>query len=253
MPPASEQDSIASVGKSGSREVVGVRPTVERRILRRMSNREQPARPETSGTSSAAAPARNLELKVRCSAEDLSEVRHRLMTPRPTTSTRLSQIDHYFGTRHGRLKLRVITPDAGASAAELIAYTRPAIAGSRWSDYHRLAIPTSMAKELANALTQTLGLESRVAKQREVIITGQTRVHLDIVDRLGAFVELETLIGEQSEAEARDEHAATAARLGLERFPAMAGSYADLLVEANDTEKTASTWATVDEEREERA
>ena len=172
----------------------------------------------------------NLEVKVRCLAEDLADVRERLVAA-GAQLTALRQVDTYFAVPLGRLKLREIAgPSATERAAELIGYTRPDLAGARWSAYDRVPIAPDDTPALKRALTATIGPRAVVVKSREVGLLGRTRVHLDRVDGLGCFVELETVVvlGED-DAGVERELAEVVGLLGLDRFPAVAGSYADLI------------------------
>ena len=79
-------------------------------------------------------------------------------------------------------------------------------------------------------MTRTIGVRVVVDKVREVIISRHTRIHLDQVESLGRFVELETVIGDDlSDAEAERELAEVVALLGIDGMPAIGGSYSDLL------------------------
>jgi adenylate cyclase class IV len=174
--------------------------------------------------------SRNLELKVCCPEAGWTDVRVRLLSS-GTRLTALRQIDTYFAVPRGRLKLREIAgPGDGERAAELIGYTRPNLAGARWSHYERVPIAPSDAPALIRALTATIGLRVVVAKTREIALLGRTRVHLDRVDDLGNFVELETVIApDDPETGAEAELAAVVATLGLDRFVVVPGSYAELV------------------------
>lgn len=183
-------------------------------------------------------PSHNLELKVKVEPARLDAIQDHLAS----TGTRLhsmQQRDTYFAVPHGRLKVRQIVPDAGYPTAELIAYSRPDQTGRRWSTYHRVPVDPEQAPSLIAALIATVGLRRVVAKQRLVGLLQRTRVHLDRVDGLGAFIELETMIeaGER-DAAAAAELAEIAATIGIdpERDEIVAGSYADLLApeRAND-------------------
>jgi adenylate cyclase len=74
-----------------------------------------------------------------------------------------------------------------------------------------------------------------VEKRRRLYLWGNTRIHLDRVAALGPFVELETVVehfpgtAAERQAAAESEHRRVIALLGLDQFPAIAGSYGDLL------------------------
>jgi predicted adenylyl cyclase CyaB len=173
-------------------------------------------------------PRRNLELKVRLPAKGLAAVRARIEALGVAVE-RLCQHDRYFTVPEGRLKLRTISYDTESSRAELIAYRRPDTDGSRWSSYRIAPLDPAEVAPLAAALEHVMPVLVEVRKRRDVAMLGATRIHLDVVEELGAFVELETVIGEQADNEAEREHREVIERLGLDAWPAEAGSYSDLL------------------------
>lgn len=179
--------------------------------------------------SSPATDRRNLERKVRVPPERLAGIRAALVADGVALVTEM-QVDRYFDVPAGRLKLRAITEHTGSSRAELIGYRRPDLAGSRWSDYRIAPLAAEQAEPLAATIARAAPLVVEVRKRREIGIVGATRVHLDIVDGLGAFVELETVIGGQDDADAEREHRVVLARLGIEGLPAEPASYSDLLL-----------------------
>ena len=65
-------------------------------------------------------------------------------------------------------------------------------------------------------------------KQRELWLFGDTRIHLDRVMNLGAFVELETVIRNQTEREAWMEHQSVKEAIGIMERDLIAESYSDL-------------------------
>ena len=185
------------------------------------------------------APSRNLELKVKCEPAALEAARARL-TDAGIVLRSLRQVDTYFCTGRGRLKLRETDSDDGPPTAELIAYARPNEAGPRWSDYRIVPIAIAQAPMLKAVLAEAVGLQVVVTKIRQVARHRRTRVHLDVVEDLGAFIELETVVGDGPDAAAEAELAEVAALIGLHRPGAadgadvVAGSYADLLLAAGD-------------------
>jgi len=171
---------------------------------------------------------RNLELKVACDPAAYAHARAVAASLAPVA--RLWQRHTYFATPRGRLTLREIRRADAPAAAELIGYDRPDDAAARWSIYHRATIAADEVAALTAALATTIGIRIVVEKTRDVAVTGRTRIHLDEVAGLGAFVELETVIDEMvGDHGAADELAAVARALGIDAFPAIAGSYSDLL------------------------
>lgn len=112
------------------------------------------------------------------------------------------QVDTFWNTQNGWLKLREVASESDSVRAELIGYRRSAESSeARPSDYHIVEIDQPAA--LKAALDSTLGRIGVVEKQRELWIWRQTRVHLDQVHGLGAFVELETVLRDVDEPEGR--------------------------------------------------
>jgi adenylate cyclase class IV len=141
----------------------------------------------------------------------------------------MRQIDTYFAVPRGRLKLRQIAGPGEVGSAELIGYARPDVAGARWSAYDLVPVAPDDVPALKRALAATVGIRAVVTKEREVGVLRRTRVHLDNVEGLGCFVELETVVAAgDDEAGAAGELADVAALLGLEGLEPIAGSYAEL-------------------------
>jgi hypothetical protein len=66
--------------------------------------------------------------------------------------------------------------------------------------------------------TKTLGVTGVVKKTRTLYLIGQTRVHIDEVEGLGTFVELEVMLGVgQSEVEGRTIAEALMAQFGIDK------------------------------------
>lgn len=170
---------------------------------------------------------RNLELKIACDAEAFAQIQQRARALGP--SFVLSQRDTYFAVPSGRLKLRELD-DGNAKSAELIGYSRPDVEGARWSSYYRAQFSPREIAPIKAMMERTIGVRVVVSKVREVIAYRRTRVHLDHVEHLGHFVELETVTGDDvSDSEAELELAEVMEKLGLDQFAAVAGSYSDLM------------------------
>ena len=136
----------------------------------------------------------------------------------------IHQDDTFFAVPHGRLKLRVF----GDGSGELIHYLRTDVLGPKRSDY--VLAPVPEPESLREALTRACGLLGRVRKARILVLVGPTRIHLDRVDGLGDFLELEvTLAAGQSEAEGTAIAHALMARLGVQPDHLVQGAYLDLL------------------------
>lgn len=175
--------------------------------------------------------ARNVEAKLR--VESLEEVRNRAEDLAETGSTRLHQTDWFFPVATGRLKLRVehrpdpATADTG-TRAELIAYQRNNDSVARISDY--LRCPVADADLQRNVLQQALGTGPVIRKHRELFRVGRTRIHLDQVESLGCFVEIEVVLGDGEPAQSGlQEYDRITQALGLAEAVVEPVAYADLL------------------------
>lgn len=105
----------------------------------------------------------------------------------------LWQRDTYFAVRRGRLKLREQRP--GGSC--LIQYDRADERRQRLSAYRIAAI--GEPAELLAVLDASLGVELTVTKRRRLFVWQSVRIHLDEVDDLGSFVELEAVAPPESD------------------------------------------------------
>ncbi len=136
----------------------------------------------------------------------------------------IHQTDTFFRTSKGRLKLR----EFGDGRGELIAYARPDVSGPKVSDYRiaKTDEPTSLRETLAAAL----GVAGVVRKRRTLYLVGQTRVHVDRVEGLGDFMELEVVLREGQSPEEGDAIARELmCELGVTQADLVEGAYVDLL------------------------
>jgi adenylate cyclase, class 2 len=75
--------------------------------------------------------------------------------------------------------------------AELISYRRADRDGPKVSNYR--IVPVVDPEATAAALADALGVRAVVEKARRLLLWKNVRIHLDTVDRLGTFVELEAV------------------------------------------------------------
>lgn len=166
--------------------------------------------------------ARNIEVKARIDGVPALLPRARALADGDAVT--IDQDDTFFSVPHGRLKLRQFAD----GSAELIHYHRADSADAKASDYVRVSVPDAAA--LREALTRACGQQGRVRKCRLLLMTGRTRIHLDRVEGLGDFMELEVVLREgEPESAGVVEAEALMQALGLAHAPRLAGSYWDLL------------------------
>ncbi|MEW5829452.1 MAG: class IV adenylate cyclase [Chloroflexota bacterium] len=164
----------------------------------------------------------NIEIKARVA--DIEALKQRAESVSDTPVETIPQEDIFFRTEKGRLKLRIISPEEGW----LIYYERPDQDGPKRSDYHfsRTLEPDALKK----VLTDALGLRGVVRKTRRLYLAGQTRIHVDEVEGLGHFMELEVVLRDgQTDAEGRAIAEDLMRRLGVREENLLEGAYMDLL------------------------
>jgi predicted adenylyl cyclase CyaB len=136
----------------------------------------------------------------------------------------IRQEDVFFACERGRLKLRIFAPDRG----ELIRYERADSADARISHYLIARTPDPQA--LNEILTATLGIIGAVKKTRILYLIGQTRVHIDDVEGLGNFLEVEVVLRPgQTELEGKNIATALLTEFGIAKEELLAEAYVDLL------------------------
>jgi adenylate cyclase class IV len=165
---------------------------------------------------------RNIEIKARIdSVEALLPI---ALAVADGPAQTIVQDDTFFACSHGRLKLR----DFGDGLGELIHYEREDSHGPRLSDYVR--VPGADPALLREALARAQGTLGRIRKTRWLLLAGQTRIHLDRVEGLGEFLELEVVLRDgQSEHEGEAIAEALMTQLGVAASQRVPGSYLDML------------------------
>jgi predicted adenylyl cyclase CyaB len=165
---------------------------------------------------------RNIEIKARVA--DLEPLRAvvQALGARPLATE--EQTDRYYeldGAR--RVKLRTIA----GGRAEMIHYRRPEDEGVRASDYE----VTSVRDDQAGACLVPKGEPLVVVrKRREIWLLDNVRVHLDTVEGLGRFLELEAVVdAEHDDAVCRGQVDRILAALEVSPGQLVRASYSDLL------------------------
>jgi adenylate cyclase class IV len=165
---------------------------------------------------------RNVEIKARI--ESIAALAHRAAAIADSGPREIVQDDTFFPCANGRLKLRAFSADAG----ELIFYQRPDGEGPKESFY--LLSPTTSPDTLRDALAHAYGQSGRVQKHRTLFLVGRTRVHLDDVQGLGPFLELEVVLEDDESTDAGIVEAhRIMAQLGVDPAQLVEGAYVDLL------------------------
>ncbi len=125
----------------------------------------------------------NVEIKARCKHPE--NIRKVLQKENARFEGTDRQIDTYFNTPNGRLKLR-----EGKIENNLISYDRKNESEPKLSDV--VLYDTSKYSDvLKEILAKHLGIKCVVDKKREIYYIKNVKIHLDSVEELGSFVEIE--------------------------------------------------------------
>ena len=169
-------------------------------------------------------------IEVKAYARNFEEINSRAEKLSDTPVQIIPQEDIFFNVETGRLKLRVLAPDR----AQLIYYTRPDQEAPKRSDYY--ITYSSDPQNLRRVLGLANGVRGIVRKTRYLYLVGQTRVHLDDVEGLGQFMELEVVLAEgQSDAQGQKIAEDLMSALGVERADLIEGAYMDLVDKPSDS------------------
>jgi predicted adenylyl cyclase CyaB len=170
----------------------------------------------------------NIEIKAR--VHDFNDIRGKAKVLSDAREQVIPQVDTFFYTEKGRLKLR----ELGQDRAQLVFYERANQGGPKRSDYQ--IFETNEPDTLKTTLTLALGIRGIVRKTRYLYLVGQTRVHLDDVEGLGKFMELEVVLRpDQSDEEGQAIALDLMSKLGVEETDLLEGAYMDLM--ENDEKK----------------
>ncbi|XP_048578530.1 uncharacterized protein LOC116610603 [Nematostella vectensis] len=166
---------------------------------------------------------KNVEIKAKI--RDLDSIRAKAKELSGEDGTLIEQEDTFFKSPKGRLKLRKLID----RPSQLIYYERPDKDGPKLSDYHIAC--TETPDDLRIVLEHSLGIKGIVKKRRYLYMVGQTRVHIDSVEGLGDFMELEVVLEENQTVEYGQQIANDLQeKLGVLNEDLLTGAYMDLIL-----------------------
>jgi len=171
-----------------------------------------------------------VELKAK--VDDLDFLRKKLTGLKAQHIGTFRQIDVYFDTPKGRLKLR---ETEGDPKAELVYYERENIAGPKRSNVFILKIEEPMRlKRLLEKALKTIAIVDKAREIYRLHIFSEKRsrvvkVHLDSVKGLGSFLEFEMKATPKTLAEDRAVLLSLVKKLGISEEDLEALSYCDLM------------------------
>ena len=126
----------------------------------------------------------NVEIKAKCF--DHARIRNILEKKQAQSKGTDHQIDTYFQVPNGKLKLR-----EGTIENALIHYQRSNQAGPK--DSQVTLFRTEPNSDLKPVLSQALGILAIVDKTREIYFIDNVKFHIDTLQGLGTFVEIEAI------------------------------------------------------------
>jgi adenylate cyclase class 2 len=164
----------------------------------------------------------NVEIKARCT--DPRQIREYLLDHHARFQGTDHQRDTYFRVSSGRMKLR-----QGNIENALIHYDRPDRQGPKTAQV--TLFPVQQSNLLRSLLEKALGIRIVVEKQREIYFIGHVKFHIDIVQGLGNFIEIEAIDSEgnigQEQLEKDCRHYMNA--LGIREGDLIRHSYSDMM------------------------
>ncbi len=166
----------------------------------------------------------NIEIKARSSRNN--EIRKKLLEMGADFKGEDHQIDTYFKVDFGRLKLR-----EGNIENNLIAYSRNNRKGSKKSEVV-LYEAGNKTKDLKKVMESSHKILAVVDKRREIYFIDNVKFHLDRVNGLGEFMEIEAIdfsgdVGEEKLKKQCEEYMKI---LKIEEKDLIENSYSDMLM-----------------------
>ena len=169
---------------------------------------------------------RNVEIKAK--VRDLQSLRALAEEISDSGPNVIEQEDTFFNCTNGHLKLRKFSDTKG----ELLFYRRDGARGLQECKY--IVSVTKDPDTLGELLINAFKSRGIVRKKRTVFLAGQTRIHLDEVQDLGEFVELEVvLVPGQSINEGMSIAESLMKQLGITKDELIDKSYIDLMTQSN--------------------
>lgn len=163
----------------------------------------------------------NIETKAR--VKDIQKILSIFEKLSISQESELVQEDIYYEISSSkRLKLRNINNEKYV----LISYERPNTESSKISEWKSVSFKES--ERINDLLAFTFGIKMIVKKSRSIYKYQNTEIHLDTVENLGDFIELETKLLDKHSS--RLEHSTLLSQLGIHKSEFVSESYSDLML-----------------------
>lgn len=164
----------------------------------------------------------NVEIKAR--TDNPEKIRAILEEKKADHKGTDHQVDTYFIVPEGRLKLR-----EGNIENNLIFYRRADVKNPKSSSIDLM--PVDNPEKLKAVLTRALEVKVVVNKKREIYFIDNVKFHIDEVDQLGSFIEIEAIdrTSEIGEEKLREQCRYYLDLFAIDERDLVAESYSDLL------------------------
>ena len=171
----------------------------------------------------------NVNIEIKARIENFEVLNGKIEDLYNIQPEEIFQVDTFFNIEKGRLKLRTFSTKGNG---ELIYYERNNSVSPKRSDYY--IYKSDNPEELKKLLEISLGIRGEVRKRRLLYLVGNTRIHLDEVDKLGSFIELEVVLTpEQTEKEGEIIAEKFIEELDIKEKDLVELAYIDLLEKSN--------------------
>ena len=163
-----------------------------------------------------------LNFEIKTKIDNQSEILERIKKIGAVYKEKMNQTDYYFKTGTNKEKIREISD----REMYLISYKRTERKGKKDSNY----TITTLSLEQKESFLKNNRLLCMVSKARQLWMYKNTRIHIDNVDELGDFVELETVIINISEDQGLEEFNEVISKLKIDLEKTEPYSYSDLIL-----------------------
>lgn len=163
----------------------------------------------------------NIEIKAKCS--DGAKIEKLLLKAGAEFQGVDLQKDTYLNVNEGRMKVR-----EGNIEHALVYYERPAQGGPKGSAVELEQLSDS--SNLLNILKKVLGVKVVVEKERKIFWIDNIKFHIDQVDKLGSFVEIEAQGDEKQKSQLNEQCVHYVKYLGIKDEDLLSDSYSDMLL-----------------------
>ncbi|PID57951.1 MAG: adenylate cyclase [Ignavibacteriae bacterium] len=127
-----------------------------------------------------------LNIEIKAKSDNHSEIRELIKSRNVINKGIDHQIDTYFNVQQGRLKLR-----EGNIENYLIHYIREDKEGPKESEI--ILFKSEPGATLKEILSKSIGILTVVDKKREIYFIENVKFHIDTVQNLGTFIEIEAI------------------------------------------------------------